>query len=33
MTALQDQNLLAGASQISGIDQAVVASANDDYVV
>ena len=33
VAALEHQNFLAGARQIGGVDQAVVASADDDYVV
>ena len=33
MAALEHQNFLAGAREISGVDQAVVAAADHDYVV
>ena len=33
VTALEHQNLLAGARKIGGVDQTVVAAANDDDVV
>ena len=33
VTAFQHQHFLAGARQVGGIDQAVVAAADDDHVV
>src|SRR2546422_10537658 len=33
VATLEDQNLLAGARQVSSVDQAVVAPANHDHVV
>jgi hypothetical protein len=33
MAALEHQNFLSGALQVGGIDEAVVAAADHDYVV
>jgi hypothetical protein len=33
VAAFEDQNFLSGAGQVGGVDQAIVASADYDYVV